>query len=183
MDFTSLLAGVDNLFKFLFIGGLAMLFTAMFYPLQKEQDLEIEINTYNKEVKLLNRDLDDLKMEVDKLNRSSKDVRIRLEALKNQSKSTSARIVLEHQIKDIKAEFKSNYDSLYKKKQTTEIKEIMLEFNNNKIIVLKKYSDDYSSYATQLKGWGICFIVTGLIGWVISTINVERLKLKEIKKP
>jgi preprotein translocase subunit Sss1 len=184
MDLSSLFAGVDNLFKFLFIGGLVMLMTSMFYPLQKEQELEIEINNYNQEVKLLNRDLGELKTDINNLNISAVKVESHLKSLAklhSRNKSKDASITLE--IKGIKDGFKNSYDTLYKKKQTTEIKEILLEFNKSKITLLRKYANAYDDYAEKLKYWGIGFMAIGLIGWVISTVNVERLKIKELRKP
>ncbi|WP_184544127.1 hypothetical protein [Mucilaginibacter sp. FT3.2] len=185
MDVSSLFSGVDNLFKFLFIGGLVMLLTSMFYPLQKEQELDIEINSYNKEVKLLNRELGELRLDVSKLNKSSSEILAELRTLKQgeRTKSKLKKSSITKQIKDIKANFKTNYDSLYKRKQTTEIKEIVLDFNKSKIILLKKYSDSYGDYTSKLTWWGIAFIVIGLVGWIISTITAELLKIKELKKP
>jgi len=113
MDLSSLFAGVDNLFKFLFIGGLVMLMTSMFYPLQKEQELEIEINNYNKEVKLLNRELSELKEEIAKLNHSAIQTESNLEALSKLHSTNKAKdLIISAKIKGIKDEFKSNYDTL-----------------------------------------------------------------------
>jgi hypothetical protein len=43
MDFASFL-NTDNLYKFLFSGGILMIVFSLFYPIEKKQLLELEIN-------------------------------------------------------------------------------------------------------------------------------------------
>ena len=64
MDVLSLFSGSDNLYKHLFIGGLGMIILSLFYPLEKEFQLSTQKDNYNKEIRLLNTDIEKLKKAV-----------------------------------------------------------------------------------------------------------------------
>ena len=175
MDYLSSLSNSDNLFKFLFLGGIMMILISMIYPLQKKQEIDIEVLAYNKEVCLLNLEIDELQNTVNKASKEAKKTLRKLDSLKNIKDSKT-------QICKIQKKTNTEFAIIAKQKRNQDIKLIVLQFNKNKIEVLKQHSDTYNSYSNKLLFWGIIIANLGFLGWVYSTIQTEILKRKEIKK-
>jgi hypothetical protein len=175
MDYLNSLSNSDNLFKFLFLGGIMMVLVAMVYPLQKKQEIEIEIVAFNKEVHLLNLEIEELSTKVNAANAKSNKTYTTLDSLSN-IKGTSK------EIERIKKEFNLEYNKIEIKKREQEIKLVVLDFNKRKIEVLKKHAVTYNSYSNKLLTWGIIILILGFIGWTILTVQSIKLKISEIRK-
>ena len=65
MELSSLFSwNTDNLFKFLFINGIVLVVISLFYPLQKQQELELEKIKYDQKVELINLKITNLKIQL-----------------------------------------------------------------------------------------------------------------------
>ncbi|MCD8438396.1 hypothetical protein LNI95_12045 [Tenacibaculum dicentrarchi] len=174
LDLSNLFSGIDNIYKFLTIGGLIMFCTAMIYPLQKKQILKLEINTNQKERVLLENEKKNLEIEIKKLSFEADKIIIILkknDSLKQKSNNQS-----------IKKDFKKKYQVLKSKEKEIEIKDIVIEYNHKKIEILEENIKEYESYILYLKVPGIIFSFLGLFFWIRSTSRSEKLKKKELKK-
>ncbi|PTQ92404.1 hypothetical protein C8P68_1124 [Mucilaginibacter yixingensis] len=183
MDFSSLFSSGDNLYKFLFVGGIVMFCFSMVYPLQKKQELEIEINTYNKQAEFLNQNIKDLYVKVKEckaLSKTSMEDLKRLKSIKAKDNKQSKQIDI--QMSTIKKTFSVQLDSLEKQQQQVTVKQIILKYNQQKINLLQEHSLAYDHYSLWLMIAGVITGVSGLFFWAISTYNSEKLKKEEIKK-
>ncbi|MEO3403242.1 hypothetical protein AAFN85_05035 [Mucilaginibacter sp. CAU 1740] len=184
MDFSSLFSASDNLYKFLFVGGIVMICFSMVYPLQKKQELEIEINTYNKEAEFLNRDIEVLQAKIADCRGLKTTTMSNIRALKaSKSNKKSLQVKeIDKRIDSIKRTFSQNVDNLEKDIQQVKVKDIILKYNKTKIRLLQDHSDTYDCYSIWLLISGVITGIIGLFFWSISTRNSEILKKEEIMK-
>jgi ABC-type anion transport system duplicated permease subunit len=185
MDITKLFSVANTLFKFLCYGGIAMVFVAMFYPLQREQNIEIEINSFNREAELINSEIKILKEQVKIIEKQTPQIISRLDSLsKLKSKSKNPKKIKELKVKiqKIQASYNNKLDKI--KESTSEISEktISSKYNKLKIEILESHAKSYSSYSKLLFRSGFVMAIIGLISWIYSTWNTERLKIQEIQK-
>ena len=189
MEPSSLLSGSDNLFKYLFTVGAVMIVTSIIYPLQKKQEIEIQINHLLKESELLNYEVVSLKKDYQGSKKEFKNVSDKLNSMYN----VSGKVVKEHeqflQLRRKNNELIQNLKSRYRE---LEIKNIIMQNEQSKIDLLKRHANSYNSYYQFVKWVGIFFLLSGLIGWVISTFIqekmnwiglIEKMPKKEITKP
>lgn len=189
MESSSLLSGSDNLFKYLFTVGAVMIVTSIIYPLQKKQEIEIQINHLLKESELLNYEVVSLKKDYQRSKREFKDISDKLSSMYN----VSGKVVKEHeqfmQLRRKNNELIQNLKSRYRE---LEIKNIIMQNEQSKIDLLKKHANSYNGYYLFVKWVGIFFLLFGLFGWMVSTfiqekmnwINlIEKMPKKEIAKP
>ncbi|MDR6781918.1 cell division protein FtsB [Pedobacter africanus] len=185
-DLNSLFAGNDNLFKFLFVGGVMMVLFAFVYPLQKKQSLELEINAFNKEVSLLNKEINDVEKQCHDANKSDSLTILGIKRLQRQreiSKTPAVKEQLTKQINKLKDEASSIPNGLEAKVQNIQIKKIILDFNKGRIKILQGHASQFRWYEIVLIVVGSTFAAVGLFFWALSCRNTERLKIKEINKP
>lgn len=169
MDLSSLFSISDNLYKFMFVGGIVMVIFSVTYPMQKKQLIDIEVNTYNQQATLLNKDISDLYKQIG-------DFKQDLPKLKPQSAKSSSKIIKQNIAKN------TMFD-LDKKVREVNTKSIVLKYNLERVKILKNHIKTYDSYTCWLTWIGISSGVVGFIMWSISTWNTERLKIKEINTP
>jgi hypothetical protein len=185
MDVSSFLPNTDNLFKFLFLGGLIMVFTAMVYPLQKKQERELEIVNHNQQVELINKEIADLGPDISELTKKVKKAILvcsDLERHKGQFGSIQNRLISK-QIVQIQTNLNASANILRKKKDEVATRIIIVKYNESKIILLNKYVDTYNAYSSFLLWIGIPLSCLGLLLWSLSTFNTEKLKTKELNRP
>jgi len=185
MDFSGLFSNIDNLFKFLFLGGIVLITLSIVYPLQKKQEIEIEIINFNKDAELLNLEINELNKKVNEFKEDSKSYITLLDSLKtekNKSHATEKSDNISLRIENIKSDYNKEFSDIEKKKLEIDIKNVITDYNQSKIETLKQHSSSYKSYSIWLLVVGILFVLTGLVGWIYSTINTEALKKQQIKK-
>lgn len=71
-DFSNILSGSDNLWKYLFTVGILLIFISIYYPLQKSEEINLEIIELNTDSQILNKKIEYLEKEVSELKYSLK---------------------------------------------------------------------------------------------------------------
>lgn len=177
MEPLSLLSpNTDNLFKFLFLNGVVMIAIGLFYPLQKSNDLQLNILEYNKKVELLGQDAIKLKNDVKVLN-VIVDSRIKLaESLVSKRKylkSESEIVSLNNEINEIK--LKTNLEYQEKLKNENDLINNKITLAGEKLVIneLKDQASVYDSYCFWLFTIGILSGIIGFLGWVVTTFFSE----------
>jgi uncharacterized protein (UPF0333 family) len=184
MDFSSLFPSTDNLFKFLFLGGLIMILTAMIYPLQKSQEKEIEILSHNQQVAILNKESLTLRKNVLEIRTVLRAGIKTCESLrKSMHPGNPSNKQIRNKISNIQAEINSSVQELRNQNYELEKKIITINFNKQKIVLLQKYVKIYESYSRWFLCIGIPISTLGLFFWSLSTIKTERLKTRELNRP
>jgi hypothetical protein len=167
------LSNSDNLFKFLFIGGIMMFIVAMLYPLQKEQEIELEKIAHNKEVNLLNLEI----KQIDKESEEISDFVDKQDSIINILKKEKG---TQGKIKSIKKTINDKHTAIKKSVKQRDIKVVVLEFNKKKIETLESHLNEYNSYTNFLYWGGLIIAIFGLLGWSLSTGLTEYKKYKDI---
>jgi hypothetical protein len=181
MDVASFL-NTDNLYKFLFTGGILMIVFSLVYPIEKTQLLELEINTYNKQTELLNNDITLLSIEVKRLKViSGKTLDSLIKLQKNRNKNNSVQISKE--IAKIKDNYNRTFYKIKNQQQETILKNINIKYNKSKIEIIQNHISTFNFYRWFLLIVGILFTGFGLSYWFKSSQNTEKLKIKELNKP
>jgi len=177
LDLGSLFSGIDNIYKFLTIGGLLMFTTSMLFPLQKEHALKIEIINHNKTQDLLNNDNENLLNDIAVFKARKEKILIELDSiskLKICNKTKSERYT------PLKKEFNTKLTELKKTRKESIKKQIHINHNLNKINILQENRKEISNYTCLLKYPGISCFVIGLLFWIKSTKTSENLKKEEL---
>ena len=181
MDFTSFL-NTDNLYKFLFSGGILMIFFSLFYPIEKKQLLELEINTYNKQTEILNNDIKLLNIEVNQLKiNSKKTLNILTDLQKTKTKKNSIQVSKE--ISLIKDNYNKSFYEIKSHQEECNLKNINIKYNKCKIEIVQNHISTFNFYSWFLLIFGVLFTFFGLIFWFKSAQNTEQLKIKELNRP
>ena len=180
MDFASFL-NTDNLYKFLFSGGILMIVFSLFYPIEKKQLLELEINNFNKQTELLNNDISLLNVEVNQLKSTSKETLKTLEKLQK-TKNEFNQVQVSKEISKIKDNYNRIFYKIKDHQQETILKNINIKYNKTKIEIIKNHISTFNFYSCFLLIFGILFAGFGLIYWFKSVQCTEKLKIKELNK-
>lgn len=180
MDFASFL-NTDNLYKFLFSGGILMIIFSLFYPIEKKQLLELEINNFNKQTELLNNDISLLNIEVNQLRTTSKVTLRKLQKLQK-TKNEINHIEVSKEISIIKDNYNKTFYKIKSHQQETNLKNINIKYNKSKIEIIQNHISTFNFYSWFLLIFGILFAGFGLKFWFKSTQNTEKLKIKELNK-
>lgn len=159
-----------------------MIVFSLFYPIEKKQLLELEINTYNKQTELLNNDITLLGIEVKKLKVISGKTLDSLKKLqKDRNKNNSLQISKEIAI--IKDNYNRTFHKIKNQQQETILKNINIKYNKSKIEIIQNHISTFNFYSRFLLIFGILFTGFGLRYWFESSQNTEKLKIKELNKP
>ncbi|MBY0485741.1 MAG: hypothetical protein K2P85_00900 [Flavobacteriaceae bacterium] len=179
MELSSLFSwNTDNLFKFLFINGIVLVVISLFYPLQKQQELELEKIKYDQKVELINLKICKLKNEVESFNSTSKTIEIKIDSLKKMTKDSK----ISNSIKDLKIQFNSTFSRISKAKDKLDIEDLNIKSDKSKIDVLVKHAEEYRQYSTWFFRGGLISFFIGLFGWGWMTYVNENFKNEELKK-
>lgn len=175
MDVTSLIPNTDNLYKFLFVGGLLCIVFSIVYPMDKQHRIELEVNAYNKQVELFNKDISTLKIEVEQSKLVFNSKRNDLEKLYASKVHNYKTNSLENEIDSL---LKSNREKLHKITTT----DIVLKYEQERIKVLKGHIHSFSLYQWSLIVVGVFFTICGLRLWYRSTRKTDLIHDLEIRK-
>lgn len=168
----------DNLFKFLFINGIILVVISLFYPLQKQQELELEKIKYDQKVELINLKIFKLKNELTIFNLDSRAVEAKIDSLKklpNEPKTLTS-------IKNLKNQFNSTFDIVTKSKEKLEIEKLNVKSDKSKIKLLIKHAEEYRQYSSWFFRAGLISFLIGIIGWGWMTYVNESFKKEELRK-
>jgi len=181
MDIANLFGNTDNLFKFLFSGGILLVVLSIIYPLQKKQEVELEINAHNEKTKLLNNEIKCLDKDVKSFRKETDICFIQLDSLKKLRNNSNYKII-SNQIAKVKDDYNRNFITLKDKENELLIKKINLEFDKSRIKILNKHLNLYKRYSSWLLTVGILLSIIGLFFWSISTHRSEKLKKRELNE-
>jgi archaellum component FlaD/FlaE len=178
MEIGSIFPSSDNLYKFLFMGGIIMIVFSFVYPLEKKQKIELEINLYNREVEVLNTEINELNDEVSKLKDKTKDSK---KSLNNQNKIKDRKLA-ERKIEDIKKEYNKAYNETKNKQNEINTKNIVLKYEKKKIQLLQSQVGSFTVFRWLFLILGIIFTIFGICKWYNSSCILEKLQKLELKK-
>lgn len=164
MDYLGLITG-DNIFKYSFTLGVVMLVFALIYPLEKQHLIELEINSHNKETELLNGEISNLSQDLDKLRKESDLLLSQASAL--QSGQNVDKIEAKKKVDRFNFDFKILQD----KKHNLEIKNIVLEYNKKRILVLESQARTFCVYSFFLILFGVSLAIFGFFHWARNTFR------------
>lgn len=159
MDLLAILTGSENLYKYLFIGGIGLIILSLFYPLNKKYEYTCQKDYYNNEVKLLNYDLSNLDTTSAKLNIDSKSI---IQALSSNHSPSNANN-RERQI--LKDSFNKQYDSVISFRKQIGRKQLDIEYNQVRVETLQNHIKDFTKYETIFFWAGIIASIIGIFGW------------------
>lgn len=179
MEISSLFSwNTDNLFKFLFINGIVLVVISLFYPLQKQQELELEKIKYDQKVELINIKIFNLKKEMESFNLASKTIELKIDSLKK----IFGNLKTSNNIKTLKEQFNRTFNNIDKSKKDIEIEELNIKSDKAKIKILIKHTEVYRQYSNCFFWGGLISFFIGLIGWSCMTFVNESFKMEEFKK-
>lgn len=169
-NLSSIFSGIDDLYKFLFVGGVFLVVFSLVYPLEREKELQLAINEYNGEVTKLDRQIEQA-----------------IEMHHETSKTLDAYFVSPADSTG-KRQPSPKIDSLIAKSERFDRKMLYfkadLQVKGNEIEILQHYVDQYDHYTKGLLYSGIVLTLFGLFGWYRSqrTTNKGRKLDNELKK-
>lgn len=181
MDVGSIFPSSDNLYKFLFMGGIFMVAFSFIYPLEKKQRIELEINLYNKQITLLNEEIKVLNDEVESLKIKTKETIETLELIKSSKESTIA----SKQIKEVQEIYNKAFYTTKAKENEITTKDIILKYEKSKIVLLENQVNSFSIFRWLFLTIGTTFTIFGLWNWNRSTkisTEIQRLELEKKKR-
>jgi septal ring factor EnvC (AmiA/AmiB activator) len=182
MDFSNLFSlGSDNLFKFLFLNGILLVVISLFYPIQKQNELDLQIIEYNKKVDILNNEINSMKKSIKKFEKQSIKIKTKTDSLKKVSNITKSKNALTS-LSKIRISFNMTLDSLQKKKNKLDLQTISIKSDKEKVKILSKQSDKYNSFSNWFVIIGAVSFSTGLVGWSYSAFIGGCFKREELKK-
>lgn len=155
MDISSLFPNSDNLYKYLFTGGLVMVIFGIVYSFEQRQKLLLDINVFNKQTCLLKEEISQVKAEVAEITTS----------IREQNSVLSDTSVNEAVKKNIRKERYKNISTLKEKNNELKIKSILLDHDGEKIIISSRLHTEIRLYSISLIILGGFSIGYGLYKW------------------
>ncbi|HRX00383.1 MAG TPA: hypothetical protein P5280_12885 [Cyclobacteriaceae bacterium] len=152
-----------------------MLAFSFVYPLEKRQALELEVNTYNEEVTLLNQQKVQLEKAVEDLQELTKST---LAALSDPKKKNRP---MEEKFR-IQDRYNTAFDSTKEMLKEIEEKKTQLVYKKERIKILKRHIMAFKKFESLFFWLGLIFTPIGLICWFRGTIRTEQLQKRELEK-
>lgn len=182
MDPTSLFSGSDNFFKYLSLGGFLFIVISIVFPMQRTQELSLEVINWEKEVKMLNHEILELSKNTNQLEKDSKNYKSELNKLKIiRASGGAAGNSANNKMESIVEAYNSRLNSLEKVKNQVDIKNIIIDFNNSRIIMLREQAKTYKMISWILIITGLVFLIYGSVKWHCSTSDTDKIKSIEKK--
>lgn len=174
MDISSLLPSSDNLYKFLFMGGVFMVVFAFLYPIDKKQKIQLEIVSLNSKIAVERYKIKKIKFSIDSINREVKPTLERLNKAKGENNSIL--------INGVKRQFNISLDIISRIKNEAELKQIEISSENNKILLLENHIKEFEKFQLILLILGPIFTIYGLVKWRKSILTTELIQDIQLKK-
>lgn len=179
MEITSFIPSSDNLYKFIFVGGIGLFIFAIVHPLERKQQLEIEVNSYQFSLKEDSIDIANLNREVAMFQEYSKSLIHLMDSLN--SKSNRNKLLLDSLAKN----YSTKLAELRQKSLELVHRNNKMVFEEKKVELLKKHIGDFNMYARILLILGPIFVLYGFWNWKkVSSIieKMQEVQLKNLKK-
>ena len=177
------LPDTDNFFKYLLTIGLILIAFVIVYPVQQQKEVDIEINGYLRDAKILDYRIQRLKDDVGEFKFLRNSTQHRLDSLKNLMKISvdlNERDRIEVVRNNLKNEFdkkRNTYDQIV---DTLYILNVTLDYGREKIKKLSGYFSFFKSYKIVFLICGVLTSILGLVYWCASVYREELKKDKEI---
>jgi len=171
MEFSGLIPSSDNLYKYLFIGGLAIIVFSFVYSFEQKQNLLLECNLFKKQSALLEVEIDQVKSEIRIIHEA-------IEEIENRMKDTTAN---HEDLIDLKKEQYKKIIEQKEKKQEILIKQIMLDFEGERIVISTQLNKEVIVYKWVLLLLGSFAVGYGLYKWLKFTEIAEKKSKAELK--
>lgn len=179
--FDKILPNTDNFFKYLLTIGIVLIFFAILYPLQKQEEIDIKINDYNKNLEVYNYKVDLLEKETNSLqsllNETQKKIN-ELDSLKKINPSNSD--YLNKQMLTLKNEFDAKKEIAVNKGEELKMAHIGQKYEYKKIDKMKSYLSSYFIFKVGFLFFGILLSFFGIRFWAASAYLDENLKAKDL---
>lgn len=169
MDYLGFING-DNIFKYSFTLGLAMLVFALVYPLEKRHLIELEINNHNKETELLNKEILNLGIDIKKIEKERDYLLVQAEHIKQ------GEIIDKEVAKKRATQFNKDFYAIQDRHRTLETKNIVLDYNKKRILVLESQSKTFGWFSWTMIAVGISLTCFGFYYWAVNTFGDMREK-------
>lgn len=177
-DYSDILGGSDNLWKYLFTVGVLLISLSIFYPLRKSEEINLKIIELKTDSELIAKKIDHLKkdqMSFEKyLELSGKEI----DSLKIRQDSIDAN----NQIKNILNEISQEKKIVKDKIRELEVLIISNFGKESYIRELKSQSERYNLYFALGLWVGIILVIVGLLKWIVATIASDKLRWKELNE-
>lgn len=173
------LPNTDNFFKYLLTIGIVLIFFAILYPLQKQQEVDLAINEYSKNVSIYDYKVDLLETETTSLEKllSKTQAEINsLDSLKNSGQFASDSIHLK--MVALKADFDAKKELAIKKGEELKTTQISQQYENEKIEKMQSYLSSYWIFKVLFIVIGLLLSIFGIRFWAASAYLDEQLKAK-----
>jgi len=158
---TSLIPSSDNIYKFSLSVGLLMIFFAIIYPLEKENEIKNKINEYNLEVEVSEMKIKNL---IQDINVSIKETDEKKLNDKQNSKERE---------KEIEKQLLKNGKQIVESREN-EIESLKIKYKKKSIDTLQIALDEFNIYKLFFLIAGSILSVFGFISWLIQTKKASR---------
>ncbi len=160
----------DNIFKFLLTGGLLMSLFSIIYPLDKRQKLEIEKNSSNEQVSIVNNEMAFISQRILKLDSTTNNYKDSIDILRKSSSANS-----KYTIKVLKDTLNNKLDRIKYDIYLLDQKRTSVQWEKQKLVILQEHINEFKTYKDWILWSGIIFAIIGLIGWVYITYKGFRM--------
>ncbi len=154
----------DNIFKFLLTGGLLMFIFSIIYPLDKRQKLEIEMNSCNEQVSIVNNEMNYISQRILKLDSTTNNYKDSIEYLRKSSRLNS-----KNTIRALKDTLNYKLDRIKYDIYLLEQKRTSVHWEKQKLAILQEHINEFNTYKDWILWSGIVFAIIGFCGWVYIT--------------
>jgi hypothetical protein len=169
----------ENLYKFLFIGGVLSLGFSFIYPMEKAQELELQLNGFKQNVQLLSVEINTLKEDYDQLVILTNETKSKLDSLSRKGNYSKLNSQMNNSINS----YNSKYSAVNAKRQELRTKTIVLEYEKSRIELLQKHAKSFNIFRWFFFVLGFLSCGYGFYRWHKVTRMAEKKFEKECHSP
>lgn len=178
MEISSLLPNSDNIYKFLFMGGIFMIVFSFLYPLEKRQKIEIETISLKESVAIQTFDMSRLKNRIDSMKKELEPTIKKLENAKKIPDMAQRNAAIEA----IKKQYNQDFDISKQREIELKINQISNHYASKKIMLLEEHIESFKVFQHFFLIIGPFFVILGLFGWFKAVRISEKIqKMQSIK--
>jgi hypothetical protein len=179
MDF---LPNTDNFFKYLLTVGLLLIIFTVMYPLKKQQELDLELLSYERDTSVVSFKVEHLNKKISELEAVRANTQKFLDSLKKLQSSAEQEDSIN--IEQIRISKMNGYEvrrkSLMGVTDSLTVAQIDLLNKSKKVAKLKKYVSVYERYKIVLLTVGFILSFLGFRYWTAAVYRDEILKDKDV---
>lgn len=159
MDLLQLLTGSENLYKYLFLGGIGLVIVSLFYPLNKRFELAKQKDLINKNIGIQNHKIEKLQEEVKSANAQYDLFQHEIDSLKNDAARNGVKI------SSIKDGANKTYSEVLKQQEEMDLGHINIHYDSARIETLNNHIEDFEGYQNSFIWIGSILGAVGIFGW------------------